>query len=1388
MPLRRPCQGWYSEPVTWGHSGTRVPKNEPSLRPSQRVGAYVIERLLGSGGSGEVYCVFDSARDRRVALKLLPRATIECRPDFVREFQREYHRLQLLRHPRIVEVYEYGSDVSGIYYTMELLAGPDLRAVLPLPWREASLILRDVALSLSIVHSRRLLHRDVAPGNVRRGRDGRAKLLDFGATVSLGIPCSVVGTPPCTPPEALEHAPLDPRCDLYSLGALGYCLLTGVHAYPASSFAQLPALWEQPLAEPSTRVPEVPKVLDRLITSLLQRDRRLRPSSATEVINHLEAIAELAPVARSEAAETSFVAPAFVGRLAEIDLLNTHVANALRGRGSVVSIEAAPGQGRSRLLSQLVVEASQREVLAVTVEAGRGSRRSFETAQALCAAILQRAPEIAALDAAKRELSALVSQLPGDAERGEAGVSGTKQRRALQNALRDAILALTDHVTLILLIDDVHICDEASAELVASLAQAAQARSLLVVVTKQTGVGVIASAALQTLAQHATRVLLRSLDSKSIEELVRSAFVDAPHAKFVSDWVENLSEGNPGKIVELLRHLVERNLVEFRDGVWVLPESIDPALLPHDVAQALRERIGLLSGFAREVAEFVCSFVRPPSLADLRALFPEAAASGALLSALDELNAADVISSDGRTFAVPRVALRETLVQGLTADQVREVHARIGASLARDLDDRYDRSVDLATAFAWSLAGYHLLLGGQAERGTRLWANGFRYALEIDYVPMWEGNDWYLNANLLALEAAEALGMSRYVIAAMRTGVVQSSIHGDPKFAEHGEKGLAELEQASGVRDYEELAHLADPQARSLAALQRVFERWQNTPESKRGVRPPEAIALLLATTFALACIYNHTLDVRKLEKLPSKLTPLVPTVPGSLTFKHIIEGIHASVTGRSQRELDLRLATLEGLESEGTKSIVNDTLRSHLRGFTLYTVATIEAVRDPAKGFARVTQMETETPFMTFGIWQVRRLAHIYACDDAEAQACAERMEITAIQQGEVTKYQLHVTGLPYLAAGCALAGDVMGVKSTLEKLEAMAQKLQAWQPFHDTARAQYYRLRGQFTQAREHAERACELAVAGDHRCYGDAQLTRLRVLLDADDAAGANAAAAVALQRARENALGPELEAQLCALHAAALSRLGSAAAARDAIETSLAIAQREAFAGLLLGDLQLMAAQIALRDRDGARFEQHAALVARHTCAHDHPIWMARYKRLLADAAAASLSFSTTRAGSASLSRHTDLRAVLMSELNRTSFARSLPERVLDVMLERSGVSSGFLFGFENDALRCLAPLDSEVPQGLVAALQGCFAAERAAVSRAALNTMTATLTSVVRADNGQLFQVAVLNHVGDDGKIHTAGALALRVNVEIPAIPRWDCILALSAVLERGPEP
>jgi serine/threonine-protein kinase len=87
----------------------------------------------------------------------------------------------------VIEVYDYGVDAqAGPYYTTELLDGGDLRDRSPLPWREACTLLFDVCSSLALLHSRRLLHRDVSPRNIRCTHDGQAKLIDFGAMAPMG--------------------------------------------------------------------------------------------------------------------------------------------------------------------------------------------------------------------------------------------------------------------------------------------------------------------------------------------------------------------------------------------------------------------------------------------------------------------------------------------------------------------------------------------------------------------------------------------------------------------------------------------------------------------------------------------------------------------------------------------------------------------------------------------------------------------------------------------------------------------------------------------------------------------------------------------------------------------------------------------------------------------------------------------------------------------------------------------------------------------------------------------------------------------------------------------------------------------------------------------------
>src|SRR4051794_30588991 len=108
---------------------------------------YRVERLVGSGGTAEVYEVTDDVSGSRLALKRLH--TDEASGDYgAVMFAREYNALAQLSHPLIIRAFDYGVDGKVPYYTMELLSGENLRKLAPLGWRDACHILRDVASAL----------------------------------------------------------------------------------------------------------------------------------------------------------------------------------------------------------------------------------------------------------------------------------------------------------------------------------------------------------------------------------------------------------------------------------------------------------------------------------------------------------------------------------------------------------------------------------------------------------------------------------------------------------------------------------------------------------------------------------------------------------------------------------------------------------------------------------------------------------------------------------------------------------------------------------------------------------------------------------------------------------------------------------------------------------------------------------------------------------------------------------------------------------------------------------------------------------------------------------------------------------------------------------------
>ncbi len=167
-----------------GESGGVLAADEGAPTPELIAGRYRVAARLATGGMGTVYRVFDRVKKHEVALKRMSGDDHLQRR--TRMFEREFYALAGLKHPGIIEVYDYGCDRSGPFYTMELLDGRDLREVAPLPYRTACACLRDVASSLALLHARGLVHRDLSARNVRVTASGRAKLIDFGTLADFG--------------------------------------------------------------------------------------------------------------------------------------------------------------------------------------------------------------------------------------------------------------------------------------------------------------------------------------------------------------------------------------------------------------------------------------------------------------------------------------------------------------------------------------------------------------------------------------------------------------------------------------------------------------------------------------------------------------------------------------------------------------------------------------------------------------------------------------------------------------------------------------------------------------------------------------------------------------------------------------------------------------------------------------------------------------------------------------------------------------------------------------------------------------------------------------------------------------------------------------------------
>ena len=520
-----------------------------------------------------VYRVTDVVTHKAMALKQLTATDDRLRyAMLVALFEREFRTLAELSHPRVIEAYDYGVDEAGPYYTMELLGGGDLRKLSPLPWQEACSLLFGVCSSLALIHSRRLVHRDVSPSNIRCAHDGQAKLIDFGALTSMGAAASIVGTPAFVAPEVLKQSALDGRTDLFSFGATLYYALTGRPPYLARSFAELPELWTVTPTPPSSLVHDIPEALDALVMSLLGLEPAMRPRTAFEVMQRLIVIAGIECAEPLSVSRAYLSNPVLVGRQDAIGRLRGLMTSAFANHGSrSVLVEGEAGVGRSRLLDTCVVEAKVLGAAVLRAGANTAGGDQFAVAQMLAEQLLEVLPGPALASARASRAFEVLFEGGGMPE---PGMESPVRLRALagseavslerQKALSDWVLHVSETCSLAIAIDDVHRVDEPSAALLAVLASEARDHRLFVAATVETGATRTAAAALEVFAGRSAGIELQPLTSAQTQELLGSLFGDVQNLQLVSDSVHRVSGGNPRACMDLAKHLVDRGFDRVR--------------------------------------------------------------------------------------------------------------------------------------------------------------------------------------------------------------------------------------------------------------------------------------------------------------------------------------------------------------------------------------------------------------------------------------------------------------------------------------------------------------------------------------------------------------------------------------------------------------------------------------------------------------------------------------------------------------------------------------------------------------------------------------------------------------------------------------------------------
>jgi transcriptional regulator with GAF, ATPase, and Fis domain/tetratricopeptide (TPR) repeat protein len=712
---------------------------------------YRIEELLGVGMMTNVYTCEDvSERGGRMVIKILHRAA--CPTERISLLSRQFSHLCRLRHPGLARMIDFGVMDDGLFVVQEFVSGKDIYSGSQgMNGEEILSLVMSLSQGVKYLHEHGIIHGNLKPSNaILSGKEQgkpNVKLLDFGLSGCLQlISVNESETPAYTAPEALMGRPVDTGSDMYSLGVLIYQLLTRRLPFEDADAGFLVQKHLQGSVDlRSVERLERGATLTDLLHRLLDKNPEQRPSCEETVALLAQAFGSSCVESGRMELEKYFSVAQFIGRKREMSLLRDCAVRVREsGRGWTVFLTGEAGSGKTRCMEELrawallegwrVIEGScgireegsyepYRQILAKTEPGGKGAIFQFgNTSRIGSSEAFESSSEFAA-----------------------------GQFRDLLT--RELVRRLSDKPTLLFL-HDFHRADDATSTVLDYLSSDIQAHPVLMCISARSGEeirGTLARVMELVARQQRGEILeLEPLAEDNVGELVAQMTGACDLKDTLGTWMHKSIGGNPFFLEEMLKHLLEQELLKRESRKWrFVEEGLRNLEVPESVSAVLQRRLEKLSPHAAELAGWMALMNRPVSKGFLGSLMLQDYSE--ISEVLEELNQRQLVSLEnkntGEMVGFRHALISEVIRIGISKKRRQKMHQRIAGLL----EEEYGKEGHLQEL------AMHYVNAGQSENGTK-------YALDA--------------AELCKKEYADeaALQFYEYVLAC-RKFVPQSRIH-----------------------------------------------------------------------------------------------------------------------------------------------------------------------------------------------------------------------------------------------------------------------------------------------------------------------------------------------------------------------------------------------------------------------------------------------------------------------------------------------------------------------------------------------------------------------------------------------------------------------------------